>query len=67
MTTIARTSAIMATLLAAGLASAAALSVTPARAQSIIEDWAAVKAPAAPELKPGQSIPKPPRSSCSIS
>jgi nicotinamidase-related amidase len=58
MTTIARTSAIMATLLAAGLASAAALSVTPARAQSIIEDWAAVKAPAAPELKPATVDPK---------
>jgi nicotinamidase-related amidase len=42
----------------AAIAAIAILAVHPARAQSVIEDWASVKVPAAPELKPATVDPK---------
>jgi nicotinamidase-related amidase len=47
-----------AALLLAALASALALPVAPALAQNIIEDWATVRAPAPPALKPATIEPK---------
>ena len=58
MTTVKRTFYAMISLLLSALASPLTIAAAPAKAQSIIDEWATVKPPAAPALKPVTVDPK---------
>jgi hypothetical protein len=58
MMTTKRACSVPMSVLLAALVAPLALSAAPARAQNIIDEWASVKAPAAPALKPVTVNPK---------